>query len=74
MILSEEIIASLPIIDEANEDFYEDGEFEAAILEDFNRAADEIDKLNDGTKDAEKHESQEEKTEMIKTGRQNISQ
>ena len=74
MILSEEIIASLPIIDEAHEDFYEDGEFEAAILEDFDRAADEIDKLNDGTKDAEKHESQEEKTEMIKSGRQNISQ
>ena len=57
MILSEEIIASLPIFDEAHEDFYEDGEFEAAVLEDFNRTADEIDRVNDGTNDAEKHES-----------------
>ena len=43
MILTKEEIAKLPVISE-EADFYLDGEFEAAVLEDFNRAVDEIDK------------------------------
>ena len=44
MILTKEEIAKLPVISEEEADFYLDGEFEAAVLEDFNRAVDEIDK------------------------------
>ena len=44
MILTEEKIKDLPIISEdENNMFYEDGEFEAVVLADFNKAADIID-------------------------------
>jgi len=46
MILIEEDIKNLPVIseEELKEEFYEDGEFEKAVLSDFNNEADLIDK------------------------------
>ena len=43
MILTEEDIKNLPIISEEEDDFYAPGEFEAAVLADFNEEADRID-------------------------------
>lgn len=43
MILAEEDIKNLPIISEEEDDYYAPGEFEAAVLADFNEEADRID-------------------------------
>lgn len=46
MILTDDYIASLPLVDDENEgEFYAEGEFEAAVLSDFNKEADKIDAL-----------------------------
>ena len=47
MTLTDEYISTLPVItDEQEEDFYADGEFEAAVLADFDKEADIIDAQN----------------------------
>ena len=43
MLLTEEDIKNLPVISEEEDDFYAPGEFEAAVLADFNEEADRID-------------------------------
>ncbi len=43
MLLTEEDIKNLPVISEEEDDFYAPGEFEAAVLSDFNEEADRID-------------------------------
>lgn len=46
MVLTEDYIATLPLIDDDKEgEFYAEGEFEAAVLSDFNKEADKIDAL-----------------------------
>ncbi len=45
MVLNEEYISKLPVINEGQDDFYEEGEFEVAVLSDFNKEADKIDEL-----------------------------
>lgn len=53
MILTEEMIKEIPLISEnENNMFYDDGELEAVVLADFNKAADKIDsKYNNGQND-----------------------
>jgi hypothetical protein len=46
MVLTEDFIASLPMIDDGKDDeFYAEGEFEEVVLSDFNKEADRIDAL-----------------------------
>ena len=45
MILTEEDIKNLPVISEEEDDYYAPGEFEAAVLADFNEEADRIDEF-----------------------------
>lgn len=43
MMLTEENIRNLPVISEEEDEYYAPGEFEAAVLADFNEEADRID-------------------------------
>lgn len=44
MVLSEDIISKLPLLNEEQlSGFYDEGEFEAVVLSDFNEEADKID-------------------------------
>ncbi len=43
MVLTDDDMNNLPVITEEEDDYYAPGEFEAAVLSDFNKEADRID-------------------------------